>query len=70
MADTTLTQDIDDEGNLINIGKNTQEESLAKNDSVSVADIRSELFEGDNVDADTNTDRGLSALKEIADKKD
>lgn len=56
---TTLTQDIDEDGNLINIGKNTQESALSKNDVVSVADIRSELFEGDNIVMSTNTDKGI-----------
>lgn len=63
---TTLTQDIDADGNLINIGKNTQVNSLAKNDVVSVADIRSELFEGDNIVTSMDTDKGLSqVLKSI-----
>jgi len=59
---TTLTQDIDEDGNLINIGKNTQESALSKNDVVSVADIRSELFEGDNIVMSTDTDKGLGQV--------
>ena len=59
---TTLTQDIDEDGNLINIGKNTQESALSKNDVVSVADIRSELFEGDNIVMSTNTDKGIGSV--------
>lgn len=63
---STLTQDIDDDGNLVNIGKNTQVETLSKNDTVSVADIRSELFEGDNIVMSKNTDKGLGqVLKSI-----
>ena len=55
-----LTQDIDQEGNLV--GVSTQEKSLAANsDSISVADIRSELFEGDNV-VTGKTDNGRSEL--------
>lgn len=68
---TTLTQDIDDEGNLVNIGKNTQEEVLSKNDVVSVADIRSELFEGDNIVMSKDTDKGLGqVLKSIDERAD
>lgn len=44
-----LTQDIDSEGNLISIGNTTTEKTLQKNEEVSSADIRKELFEGDNI---------------------
>jgi len=65
---TTLTQDIDEDGNLINVGKNTQINSLEKNDVVSVGDIRSELFEGDNIVTSKDTDKGLgSVLKSMED---
>jgi hypothetical protein len=43
----TLTQTIDEEGNLV--GATTQTKSLEQQSSISVADIRSELFEGDNI---------------------
>ena len=67
---TTLTQDIDEDGNLINIGKNTQENTLSKNDVVSVADIRSELFEGDDIVTSKDTDKGLGqVLKSLEDEK-
>ena len=67
---TTLTQDIDEDGNLINIGKNTQEDTLSKNDTVSVADIRSELFEGDDIVTSKDTDKGLGqVLKSLEDEK-
>ena len=43
-----LTQSIDDDGNLI--GVNTQEHRLREeSDAISTADIRKELFEGDNI---------------------
>jgi hypothetical protein len=45
----TLTQDIDEEGNLVSIGKNTVTETLGAKEEVSSADIRKELFEGDNI---------------------
>jgi len=58
------TQDIDDEGNLIGVGHNTTEQTFYTKDpeSISVADIRSELFEGDNVVVG-KTDYGQSQLK-------
>ena len=47
---STLTQGIDEEGNLVGINNaNTHESTLLSNDSISVADIRQELFEGENV---------------------
>jgi len=46
----TLTQTIDEKGNLIGINNiNTQEENLKSNNEISAADIRKELFEGDNI---------------------
>jgi hypothetical protein len=57
----TLTQTIDEDGNLIGISNmNTQERSLNK-DSISVADIRNELFDGENIVVG-KTDNGLSEL--------
>ena len=45
-----LTQTIDDEGNLIGINNmNTTEKTLKEKDEISAADIRSELFESENV---------------------
>ncbi len=45
-----LTQTIDEEGNLIGINNlNTTETSFKEKDEISVADIRSELFEGENI---------------------
>jgi len=49
---TTLTQNIDDENNLIGVNNiNSQEASLRNknSDTISAADIRAELFEGDNI---------------------
>jgi hypothetical protein len=58
----TLTQTIDENGNLISI-QNTQDEKLNKNnDTISVADIRSELFEGENI-VIGKSDYGQSQLK-------
>ena len=46
-----LTQDIDKDGNLIGAGHNTTESTFASKEpeSISVADIRSELFDDANV---------------------
>jgi vacuolar-type H+-ATPase subunit I/STV1 len=59
----TLTQTIDDAGNLIGVGlANTQEKTLAgKGIEISVADIRSELFEGENIIVG-KSDNGQSQL--------
>jgi len=46
----TLTQTIDDQGNLVGISNsNTQENSLLEKDDISTADICSELFDGENI---------------------
>lgn len=59
-----LTQDIDEEGNLVGAGNSTTESNFASKepDSISVADIRSELFDGENVVVG-KTDYGQSQLK-------
>jgi hypothetical protein len=61
---TVITQDIDEEGNLVGAGHNTTEQTFNSKelDSISVADIRNELFEGDNVVVG-KTDYGQSQLK-------
>ena len=46
----TLTQTIDENGNLVGINNiNTQEATLKENNAISVSDIRNELFEGENI---------------------
>jgi hypothetical protein len=59
-----ITQDIDEEGNLVGAGYNTTEQTFNSKEleSISVADIRSELFEGENVVVG-KTDYGQSQLK-------
>jgi hypothetical protein len=59
-----LTQDIDNEGNLVGVGQITTEQTFSSKEpeSISVADIRSELFDGDNV-VTGKTDYGQSQLK-------
>jgi hypothetical protein len=51
-----LTQTIDEEGNLISV-KDMKE--------VSVADLRKELFEGENIVTDKKSDHGLSRVAEV-----
>jgi len=62
----TLTQTIDDDGNLIGINNmSTKESTFTQNaeesESITAADIRAELFEGDNIVVG-KTDYGQSEL--------
>jgi hypothetical protein len=58
----TLTQNIDEHGNLIGVNANTQEQNLTRsNEEISAADIRAELFEGENIVVG-KTDNGQSEL--------
>ena len=67
---TIITQDIDNDGNLVGVGHTTTEQTFNSED-ISVADIRSELFDGENV-VIGKTDYGQSQLKSgpFANKKD
>jgi len=59
---SSLTQTIDDNGNLISVANmNTTERILGENDVISAADIRNELFEGENI-VIGKTDNGQSQL--------
>ncbi len=67
-----LTQSIDDAGNLIGVNHlNTQEEAFHDKECISAADIRMELFEGENI-VIGKTDNGRSELVSgpFADKKE
>jgi len=56
-----LTQTINENGELVSIqNMNTQEKNLGVN--ATLEEIRAELFEGDNIVMDKNTDHGLSEL--------
>lgn len=60
-----LTQTINEDGELVSVSNmNTTELNLLnkKSEEISVSDIRKELFEGDNVIIDRNTDHGLSQV--------
>jgi hypothetical protein len=68
----TLTQTIDEQGNLIGVNNaNTQEFSLKEQENISTADICMELFEGENIVVG-KTDNGQSQLVSgpFANKKD
>jgi hypothetical protein len=68
----TLTQSIDEQGNLIGVNNiNTQESSLKEQENISTADICTELFEGENI-VIGKTDNGQSLLQSgpFANKKE
>ena len=54
-----LTQTIDENGNLVSV-KDMKED-------ISVADLRKELFEGENIVTNKNSDHGLSRIAEVRD---
>jgi hypothetical protein len=58
---TIITQDIDNDGNLVGVGHTTTEQTF-NSEEISVADIRSELFDGENI-VIGKTDYGQSQLK-------
>ena len=59
-----LSQTINAEGNLVSVANiNTTEKNLL--DSASISDIRKELFEGENIVIDKNSDHGMSKIFEI-----
>ena len=57
----TLTQTIDDKGNLVGINNTTQEAMLRDKETISTADICTELFEGENIIVG-KSDNGQSQL--------
>jgi hypothetical protein len=59
-----VTQDIDNEGNLVGVGETSTEKTFSKEDAenVTTADIRKELFESENV-VTGKSDYGQSQLK-------
>lgn len=68
----TLTQTIDEQGNLIGVNNiNTQESALKEQENISTADICMELFEGENI-VTGKTDNGQSLLQSgpFANKKE
>jgi hypothetical protein len=59
-----LTQTIDEAGNLISV------KDMKSDNEISVADLRKELFEGENVVTSKNTDHGLSRVADVRDLPD
>ena len=57
-----LTQNIDENGNLIGVN-NTIEESLGLKEEITTADIQKELFEGENI-VNTKRNKGLRKFNE------
>jgi len=58
-----LTQTINKDGELVSVANmNTQEGVMGEN--ATLEDVRKELFEGENIVTDQNTDKGLSQLTE------
>jgi hypothetical protein len=58
----SITQDVDNEGNLVGVGSSTQEKTLVGNgDSITIEEVARELFEGDNIVVG-ETDHGKSQL--------
>ena len=56
-----LTQSITKDGDLVSVANmNTQEQTMDSNPTVE--DVRKELFEGENIVTDVNTDKGLADL--------
>ena len=60
-----LTQNIDSDGNLVGVGSSTVENNLKSNDEISSADIRKELFEGENIRT-RDTDKAQREAEEAA----
>ena len=65
MSGNVLSQTIDNNDELVNIKdvNTTENILLGTNDKhITVNDVRKELFEGDNIVIDKNTDHGLSEV--------
>lgn len=59
----SLTQNIDEDGNLVGVNSTSQEKSFMRSgETVSVDAVRKELFEGDDIVIDKKGDKGLSKL--------
>lgn len=60
--DGKVTQDVDEDGNLIGLGIASQERAFCESKSITVDELKNELFEGDNVITSIKTDHGQSEL--------
>jgi hypothetical protein len=63
-----LTQTLNEDGELVSVANMNTTETFMKGDDISVADVRKELFEGDNIVTSKNTDHGLSELEIMKNK--
>ena len=70
-SNNPLTQMLNENGDLVSVANsNTTESNLGNSDDVAVADIRKELFEGDNVITNfKDNDHGLSELTVVKEAK-
>ena len=61
-----LTQTLNENGELVSVkDMNTTESNLQNKEDVNISDIKAELFEGENVVLDKNTDHGLSEVRKL-----
>ena len=63
-----LTQTLNEDGELVSVANTNTTETSMKGDNISVADVRKELFEGDNIVTSKNTGDGLSELEIMKNK--
>ena len=62
-SNNPLTQMLNEDGELVSVSNSSTIEKSLGNDNVAVADIRKELFEGDNIITDSNnSDHGFNNL--------
>ena len=57
-----LTQNIDEEGNLVGISNTTQEKFFKDNEDITISELKNELFEGNDIIIDKNTKQDLNTL--------
>ena len=68
-SNNPLTQTINEHGDLVSVANVSSVEKSLGNENVAVADIRKELFDGENIVTDfKNNDHGLSKLEEMKQK--
>jgi hypothetical protein len=68
-SNNPLTQMLNENGDLVGVANASTVETSLGDDNVAVADIRKELFEGDNIVMDKDDDHGLSELTVVKELK-
>ena len=68
-SNNPLTQMLNENGDLVGVANASTVETSLGDDNVAVADIRKELFEGDNVVMNKDDDHGLSKLTVVKELK-